>query len=100
MPNCFCALAFNGQDAKQTQPAFKLKNQIVAWHKLMWHHSSNWILRNDDRNRKGREELVPIQFGTAKFCYSFYIGQIRNPRRVGVLYLCDAASFSFPYHEL
>ena len=84
MPNCFCALAFNGQDAKQAQPAFKLENQIVAWHKLMWHHSSNWILRNDDRNRKGREESVPIQFWHGQVLLLILHWTNTEPRRVGV----------------
>jgi hypothetical protein len=37
MPNSFRAFALDGENTQQTQPAFKLKNQIVTWGKLLWH---------------------------------------------------------------
>ena len=58
MPNCFRAFAGDSQNAKQSQTALKLKDQIVAWCEFMGHSLVRRILRDRDFHRKGQWPVV------------------------------------------
>lgn len=40
MPDCFRAASVDSEDAKQTETAFQLKQQVIAGHKRLRHKTS------------------------------------------------------------